>query len=124
MKNYGTTFERHKINDVGMRIEDFDTIISSDKLMLVDFYATWCGACRAMDYTLERVALAMSDIATLLHIDTTTSENIELVRRYNIVAVPTLIIFMRGEPLWRMSGIISFERLCQIIRRQHPTNIY
>ena len=78
MKNYGTTFERHKINDVGMRIEDFDTIISSDKLMLVDSYTTWCGACRAMDYTLERVALAISDIATLLHIDTTTSENIVL----------------------------------------------
>ncbi len=44
MKNYGTTFERHKINDVGMRIEDFDTIISSDKLMLVDSYTTWCRA--------------------------------------------------------------------------------
>lgn len=107
-----------------MRTTDFKTIIASDRLMLVDFYATWCGACRAMDHTLERVALAMSDIATLLRIDTSLAENYEIVRQYNIVAVPTLMIFMRGEPLWRMSGIISFERLCQIIRRQQPRNIY
>lgn len=124
MKNYGTTFERHKINDTSMRIEDFDTIISSDRLMLVDFYATWCGACRAMDYTLERVALAMSDITTILRIDITAANSQEIVRRYNIVSVPTLIIFMQGEPIWRMSGIISFERLCQIIRRQQLTNVY
>lgn len=124
MKNYGTTFERHKINDTGMRIEDFNTIISSDRLMLVDFYATWCGACRAMDYTLERVAMSMGDIATLLRIDTTTAEHQELVRRYNIVSVPTLMIFMQGESIWRMSGIISFERLCQIIRRLQLTNVY
>ncbi|MBQ6612254.1 MAG: thioredoxin family protein [Alistipes sp.] len=107
-----------------MRIEDFDTIISSDRLMLVDFYATWCGACRAMDYTLERVALAMSDITTILRIDITAANSQEIVRRYNIVSVPTLIIFMQGEPIWRMSGIISFERLCQIIRRQQLTNVY
>lgn len=124
MKNYGTTFERHKINDTCMRIEDFDTIISSDRLMLVDFYATWCGACRAMDYTLERVAFAMSDITTILRIDITAANSQEIVRRYNIVSVPTLIIFMQGEPIWRMSGIISFERLCQIIRRQQLTNVY
>lgn len=124
MKNYGTTFERHKINDTCMRIEDFDTIISSDRLMLVDFYATWCGACRAMNYTLERVALAMSDITTILRIDITAANSQEIVRRYNIVSVPTLIIFMQGEPIWRMSGIISFERLCQIIRRQQLTNVY
>lgn len=107
-----------------MRVEDFDTIISSDRLMLVDFYATWCGACRAMDYTLERVAMSMGDIATLLRIDTTTAEHQELVRRYNIVSVPTLMIFMQGESIWRMSGIISFERLCQIIRRLQLTNVY
>ncbi|MBO5830416.1 MAG: thioredoxin family protein [Alistipes sp.] len=107
-----------------MRTTDFDIIISSDRLMLVDFYAMWCGTCRAMDYTLDRVALAMSDIATLLRIDTTSDDSNELVQRYNIVAVPTLIIFQHGEPLWRMSGIISFERLCQIIRRHQPTHIY
>ena len=107
-----------------MRIEDFDTIISSDRLMIVDFFAKRCGASRAMDNTLERVALAMSDIATLMHIDTAADEHLELVHRYNIRRVPTLIIFRRGESLWRMSGIISFERLCQIIRRWQPRNIY
>lgn len=80
-----------------MRIEDFDTIISLDRLMLVDLYATRCGTCRAMNYTLERVALTMSDIATLISIDTSSKEHMELVHRYNIRRVPTLIIFRRAR---------------------------
>ena len=124
MKNYGTTFERHKINDTDMRISDFDGIIHSDRLMLVDFYATWCGACKAMDPTLDRVALAMSDMVTIIRIDTSSASSRELVRRYNIVAVPTLMLFYRGECLWRDSGIMSFDRLRSVIRRNRALSAY
>lgn len=92
--------------------------------MLVDFYATWCGACKAMDPTLDRVALALSDIVTILRIDISSSTSRDLVRRYNIVAVPTMMLFFRGEVLWRDSGIISFDRLCQIIRRHQAVGAY
>lgn len=101
-----------------MRVTDFDNIISSERLTLIDFYATWCGACRAMDPTLDRVALAMSDIVTLVRVDTSAISSIPLVRRYNIVAVPTLILFRRGEVLWRESGIVSFSHLMEAIQRQ------
>ncbi|MBO7282517.1 MAG: thioredoxin family protein, partial [Alistipes sp.] len=94
-----------------MRTSDFDRIINSERLMLVDFYATWCGACKAMDPTLDRVALALSDSVTILRIDISSSSSRELVRRYNIVAVPTLMLFFRGDILWRDSGIIAFDRL-------------
>ena len=107
-----------------MRTSDFDRIIDSERLMLVDFYATWCGACKAMDPTLDRVALALSDIVTILRIDISSSTSRDLVRRYNIVAVPTMILFFRGEVLWRDSGIISFDRLCQIIRRHQAVGAY
>lgn len=106
-----------------MKVSDFDNIISSERLTLIDFYATWCGPCRAMDPTLDRVALALSDIVTLVRVDTSTISSIPLVRRYNIVAVPTLMLFCHGELLWRESGIVTYEHLCDAISR-HKAKMY
>lgn len=100
-----------------MNSHDFDNLIASERLVLIDFYATWCGACGAIDPVLDRVALSMSDIVTLVRIDTTSPSSFDLVRRYNIVALPTLTLFARGELLWRECGLISFDRLQNIIRR-------
>ena len=107
-----------------MKTSDFDNIIcASDRLILIDFYAAWCGACKAIDPTLDRVALALSDIVTMLRIDTVSNSNREIVERYNIVAVPTLILFRQGDILWRDSGIIAYDKLCSTIRR-HNINFY
>lgn len=100
-----------------MLITDFENIIASSRLMLIDFYASWCGACRAVDPALDRVALALGDCITLLRIDTCAPSNQEVVRRYNIVSVPTLILFQHGEMLWRESGVVSYDRLRLTIRR-------
>ena len=77
-----------------------------------------------MDATLDRVALSLSDIVTLVRIDTTNRSSNDLVRRFNIVALPTLILFRRGEVLWRECGIVSFERLSKTIRRHHAVTAY
>ena len=107
-----------------MKISDFNNVISSDHFMLVDFYASWCGACRAIDPVLDRVALSMSDIVTILRIDTTSAQSVELVRRYNIVSVPTLILFFRGEAIWRESGVIGYDRLSTTLRRYQTVGAY
>ena len=107
-----------------MKTTDFDNIVASERLTLIDFYATWCGACRAMDPTLDRIALAMSDIVTLVRVDTSAISSIPLVRRYNIVAVPTFILFNSGEALWRDSGIVSYETIASTIRRYAKHDIY
>ena len=107
-----------------MKTFDFDNLISSEGLVLIDFYATWCGACGAIDDALDRVVLSLGDIVTLVRIDTTTRSSFELVRRYNIVALPTLMLFSRGRVLWRECGLISFERLSNVISRYHSICTY
>ena len=107
-----------------MKMSDFDNLISADHLVLIDFYATWCGACGAIDAALDRVVLAMGDAVTLVRIDTTSRTSYDLVRRYNVVALPTLMLFQRGEVLWRECGVITFERLAHVIRRYRSVGAY
>lgn len=92
--------------------------------MLIDFYATWCGACGAIDDALDRTVLSMGDVVTLVRIDTTSPSSFELVRKYNIVALPTLMLFSRGRVLWRECGLITFERLFGILRRFHSAQLF
>ena len=95
-----------------------------DKPAVIDFYATWCGACGAIDDALDRMALSMGDVVTLVRIDTTTPSSFDLVRRYNVVALPTLILFSRGRVLWRECGLITYERLINVIRRYSAIGAY
>ena len=107
-----------------MKTADFDNLISSEHLVLIDFYATWCGACGAIDDALERLVFSLGDVVTVVRIDTTSRSSYELVRRYNIVALPTLVLFRRGEVLWRECGVIGYERLQHVIRRYHSAARY
>lgn len=107
-----------------MKTSDFDNLISTESLVLIDFYATWCGACVAIDDALDRVALTMGDAVTLVRIDTTTRSSFDLVRRYNVVALPTLMLFSRGRVLWRECGLITYERLAGIVRRFHSAQLF
>ena len=107
-----------------MKTKDFDNLISTDGLVLIDFYATWCGACGAIDDALDRTVLSMGDVVALVRIDTTSPSSFDLVRKYNIVALPTLMLFSRGRVLWRECGLITFERLSGILRRFHSAQLF
>ena len=107
-----------------MKISDFDNIIATDRLTLVDFFAPWCGPCRAVEPALERLAQSMSHICTIIKVNTGEREHRELIRRYNIVAIPSLLLFTRSELLWRLTGIISYERLAAILRQAQVVTEY
>ncbi len=98
-------------------MENFSEIISSDKPVLVDFYASWCTPCRTMHPILDEVQEAMRDTLRIIRIDIDHKQTRMLVRRYNIRAVPTLILFRRGEELWRQSGVVSSYKLEAILKR-------
>ena len=97
---------------------DFYSLIAQNDLTLVDFYATWCGPCKAMDPIIDRLSAILNKRATIIRIDIDRKEHREIVARYNIVAVPTFVLFRDGEIVWRESGVMPIERIENAIRRQ------
>lgn len=83
-------------------MESFNEIISGDVLTLVDFYATWCGPCKRMHPILEQVKEKMGDKVRIIKID--VDKHQALSQQYNVQAVPTFMIFRKGEMLHRFSG--------------------
>lgn len=94
-------------------MERFNDIISGDQPVLVDFYATWCGPCKAMAPTIESLGKELAGRARVLKID--VDKNEAVANQYRIQSVPTLMIFKRGEVVWRTAGVVDKRVLLQQI---------
>ena len=96
-------------------MENFEDIIKSDKPVLIDFFATWCGPCKMMHTILEELHGKIGDKARIIKID--IDKNEQLAAIYNVRSVPTLMIFKDGKLEWRASGVQSADALEQIINQ-------
>ena len=100
-------------------MENFSDIIKSDSLTLVDFFATWCGPCKMMHPVLEQLKKDLGDGIRIIKLD--VDENEDFSMQYNIQSVPTLMLFKKGEVVWRQSGAQTLNELKSIIA-QHSKN--
>jgi len=94
-------------------MSNFDTIIQSEKPVLVDFFATWCGPCKMLGPILKEVKDNLGDRISIIKID--VDKNQQVASQYQVRGVPTMILFQNGKQLWRQSGVLQKNDLIKII---------
>jgi thioredoxin 1 len=92
-----------------------DLIRESDKPVLVDFYADWCGPCKIMAPILSEVAGLFADKVKVIKIN--VDKNHTVSAAYQIKGIPTLILFKKGNIIWRQSGVIAEGQLKKILEQ-------
>ncbi len=92
----------------------FSEIINSDKPVLVDFFADWCGPCKTLAPILKDTKAELGEDVKIVKID--VDRNQQLSEKYQVRGVPTLILFKNGQQLWRQSGVVQKSDLVQLIR--------
>ena len=90
-------------------------VIKSEKPVLVDFWAPWCGPCRAIGPVVEELAEAYKDRVKVakLNID----DNPKTATVYGVMSIPTLILFKDGKALDKVVGLVSKDRLEELMKK-------
>lgn len=97
--------------------EQFDEVINKNELVLVDFWSTYCAPCKAQSAALDDLADEVSEGVVIAKVN--ASDNLDLVHRYGIRGVPTLLLFKNGEVIDRRAGYTSKDDLLKMIKAAH-----
>jgi thioredoxin 1 len=105
------------LNTISM--SNFDSIIQSEKPVLIDFFATWCGPCKMLGPILKEVKDSLGDRVSIIKID--VDKNQQISSQYQVRGVPTMILFQNGKQLWRQSGVLTKEEIIRTILEKSNT---
>jgi thioredoxin 1 len=87
----------------------FDELLQSEKLVIVDFWATWCGPCRMLSPLLDEVEAEMEDQVEVVKVNVDDAD--EIAMRYRIMSIPTLLFFKNGQMVDRTVGAMPKSTL-------------
>jgi len=93
--------------------ESFRDVINGETPVLVDFTAEWCGPCKMMKPILDELHKTMGGAVRILKLD--VDKNPAVANAFGISGVPTLILFRKGDMVWRQSGVIPAKQLESIV---------
>ena len=91
----------------------FDGLLEDQKLVIVDFWATWCGPCRMLSPLLDEVEAEMSDKITVVKVNVDDAD--EIAMRYRIMSIPTLLFFKNGQLVDKTVGAMPKSTLVEKI---------
>jgi thioredoxin 1 len=97
-----------------LNTENFENeVLKSDKTVLVDFWASWCGPCRMLSPVVDEIAEETPEIKVCkVNVD----EQEELAMRYGIMSIPTLIVFRGGEAVRQNAGVLPKQAILDMVR--------
>jgi thioredoxin 1 len=95
-------------------MSSFQELIQSEKPVLVDFFAEWCGPCKMMAPILKEVKEHLGDAVTIVKVD--VDKNPAAASQFQIQGVPTLMIFQEGKVKWRQSGVVPARQLESVLK--------
>ena len=102
----------------GLPASIFELLETSSLPVLVDFWAEWCGPCRAVSPAVERIACEYA--GRLLAVKINVDRKPGVAARYDVQAIPTIMLFWKGEPVMRLQGAQPFEAIRGALEAHWP----
>lgn len=103
-------YEIREINDA-----DFESVVTSDNIVVVDFFAPWCGPCRKISGIVAEIASEFENSVDVVKLN--IDENLQTAKKYTISSIPTILVFKNGEPCERLVGMISKSALKDVVAK-------